>query len=186
MGMRGPKPTTQDFKRHTGSIEIQKGQTKEGIPVVAWDAIITCEEDKCPIVHVCPYDHAGKCRVRREYIGYVHRLMLGQVEKKNTMAHFKIGMELMPLFNQLIDIKIHLYGTKPIYVTTQGNYQSNPLLKELRACLKDISNCISGMSEAFEGGGPKGIDALTGDSNYYDELFAGEPEEEDFKMRNRV
>lgn len=185
MGQRGPRPTTRDAKKHVGSIEIQKGQTAEGIPVVTWDAIIPCEDEKCPITEHCPYEHAGRCRVRKEYIAYVQKLLLGQVDKEKEMVVFRIGMELIPLFNQLIDIKIHSYGKRPVYVTDKGNYAVQPLLKELRACLKAISDCLSNLSDGFSGG-VKGMDDLVGDTGYYEKLFNGENQQKEFKMRNRV
>ena len=186
MGKRGPAKQTADFKQHIGNIELQKGRTKEGIPVVTWDAVPQCEADACPINVLCPYEKAGKCRVRKEYITYVQSLLFGQIDKGNSMARFRIGMEVLPLFLQLITMKIHSHGATVTYLDRNGNIRMNPIHRELRSCIKAINESMKGMSEAFDNKGPKGVDTLLGDNNYYDGLFEGAPEEETFKMKNRV
>ena len=186
MGKRGPVKSTSDFKQHIGNIELQKGQTKEGIPVVTWDAVPQCEADACPINTLCPYEKAGKCRVRKEYITYVQSLLFGQVDKENQMARFRIGMEILPLFLQLITLKIHSHGSLVTYIDNRGSIRMNPIHKELRSCIKAINEAFKGIEVAFEGKKVGGVDSLLGDGDWYDGLFEGEPEEESFKMRNRV
>lgn len=187
MGKRGPRPNKGNSHNRIGNIEIHKGSTKDGVPVVQWDAIITCVEEDCHIFDVCPYEKRGKCRVRTEYLSYVHTIMHGQIDPDNRLAKFRLGMELIPLFNQLVDIKIAAYGAKPIYHHKSG-MSVNPILRELRACVKAISDTLGALTTmgAFENRGPKGVDALLGDGNYYDELFTEGPVKEEFKMRNRV
>lgn len=190
MGDRGPKPSTSDYHKRSGSIEMHKGQTEEGIPVVAWDAIITCVDEDCPIHTVCPYTRSGKCKVRREYISYVYKILMGQVDKDDSVAHFRIGMELVPLFLQLIDIKIYSYGSLVSYISPKGDLKVNPLMREMRSCIRSISDTIRALEDSFSPDGKrkglKGADSLIGDTEYYDALFHGEPVEEEFKMRNRV
>ena len=187
MGKRGPKPNKGDSSKRIGNIEIHKGSTKDGSPVVQWDAIIPCQEEDCHIYDVCPYEKYGKCRVRTEYLGYVHTIMHGQIDSNNRLAKFRLGMELIPLFNQLIDIKIASYGMRPTFVHAKG-MSVNPMMKELRACVKAISDTLVSLTnmKAFEKNGPRGIDPLIGDGSYYDDLFTEGPVKEEFKMRNRV
>jgi len=187
MGQRGPRPSKGRSHDRIGNVEIHKGCTKDGVPVVQWDAIISCVQEDCHIFEVCPYKKVGKCKVRSEYLSYVHTIMHGQIDNDNKMAKFRLGLELIPLFNQLIDIKIAAYGARPTFVHKHG-IAVNPILRELRACVKAISDTIMSLTNmgAFEKSGPRGIDTLVGDSNYYDELFTEGPVKEEFKMRNRV
>jgi len=187
MGKRGPRPDKGDSRNRIGNVEIYKGSTHDGTSVVQWDAIIQCEEEDCTIFAVCPYEKHGRCRVRSEYLDYVHYVMHGQIDSENKMALFRLGLEVIPLFNQLIDIKIAAFGAKVSYVSKRG-INVNPVLRELRACIKAISDSISSLVSigAFEKSGPKGVDAVIGDQDYYDNLFAGTPKKEEFKMRNRV
>lgn len=187
MGKRGPKPEKGDSRQRIGNVEIQKGSTKDGHVVVQWDAIAECNEEGCNIFGVCPYDKHGKCRVRTEYMGYVHQIMHGQIDGANEICLFRLGMELIPLFNQLIDIKIAAFGATVTYATNRGMVM-NPIFRELRACVKAISDTLNSLSNmgAFEKSGPKGVDTLTGDQDYYNALFQGTPKKETFKMRNRV
>lgn len=187
MGKRGPRPSKGNSKNRVGNVEIYKGSTADGTEVVQWDAIPQCQEEDCNIFGVCPYEKAGRCRVRSEYLNYVHLIMHGQIDATNKLARFRLGMELIPLFNQLIDLKIASFGRQPLYLGKHG-YSVNPIMRELRACVKAISDTLSSLNniKAFEGSGPKGVDSLVGDQDYYDNLFQGKPQTEDFKMRNRV
>lgn len=187
MGKRGPRPDKGDSRKRVGDIEIYKGSTKDGSSVVQWDAVIQCESEDCTIFNVCPYEKCGRCRVRSEYLDYVHNILHGQIDNENKMALFRLGLEIIPLFNQLIDIKIAAYGARVSYADKFG-IKVNPILRELRACIKAISDSISSVTNmgAFESNGPKGVDAVIGDQDYYDNLFKGTPKKEEFKMRNRV
>lgn len=187
MGKRGPRPSKGNSRDRVGDVEIYKGMTKSGTPVVQWDAVIECEEEACNIFNVCPYEKSGKCRVRSEYLDYVHHIMHGQIDSDNKMANFRLGLEVIPLFNQLIDIKIATFG-RPITSVGKNGTTVNPVLRELRACIKAISDSLSTLTamRAFEKSGPKGVDSLVGDQDYYDSLFSGSPQTEEFKMRNRV
>ncbi len=187
MGKRGPRPSRGDSRKRVGNVEIYKGSTKDGTEVVQWDAIPPCQVEDCNIFAVCPYDKAGRCRVRAEYLDYVHTLMHGQIDKENNLARFRLGLEVIPLFNQLIDIKIAAFGRQPLQLGRHG-YTVNPIMREMRACIKAISDSISQLNsiDAFKGSGLKGVDELVGNQDYYDSLFEGKPKKESFKMRNRV
>jgi hypothetical protein len=187
MGKRGPRPEKGESRDRIGNVEIHKGRTKEGNQVVQWDAIIPCEGEHCHIFEVCPYEKAGRCRVRAEYLMYVHEIMHGQIDPNNRLSIFRLGMELIPLFGQLIDIKIASYGARPTFVHKNG-MGVNPILRELRPCIKAISDTLGSLTTmgAFDKSGPKGVDSLIGDTNYYDELLTGTPAKEEFSMRNRV
>lgn len=187
MGKRGPRATKSDSHKNIGNIEIHKGATKDGVPVVQWDAIPECEVEYCNIGEVCPYEKSGKCRVRAEYLSYVHTIMHGQIDNSNEMGKFRLGMELIPLFNQLIDLKIAAFGARVTYASKFG-VSMNPIFRELRACIKGISDCLGSLNNlgAFDKNKMKGVDTVLGDTDYYDQLFTDAPVKEEFKMRNRV
>ncbi len=186
MGRRGPRPDKGKSRDRIGNVEIYKGSTQDGVSVVQWDAITVCEEESCNIYTVCPYNKVGKCRVRSEYLDHVHTIMHGQINSDMKLALFRLGMELIPLFNQLIDIKIAAYGCTTVIATKHG-WSVNPIMRELRACIKGISDTLGSLTNmgAFDKGGPKGTDTVLGNSDYYDKLFTEGPVKEEFKMRNR-
>jgi hypothetical protein len=87
----------------------------------------------------------------------------------------------------LITLKIATYGTPATYFDAKGGVRVNPLYREVRQTLHQImvlANDVLG-SKAIGGDGGFGDD-LTGNSDYYDNLFKGEAARVDRKMRNRV
>lgn len=188
MGKRGPMPTKGDAKQRLGDLSIHKGSTPDGVPVIMWDCIQDCEGDTCRVYDICPYEKYGKCRIRKEYLDYVYRHFIGSVHATDSMALFKIGMIIVPLFSQLISLKIASHNTFPTFYDSKGMIRVNPLYREIRETLRAVSGSISDIMNSLDvkkGDGGVGDDLL-GNSDYYDNLFKGEAPRVDRKMRNRV
>lgn len=190
MGKRGPKPSTNSgLKDRLGAVSILKGSTRDGIPVVQWDAIQDCDGRRCNLGATCPLmDEGKKCGIRREYLDYVYRHLIGFVKPTAKMSLFKIGFHLIPLFSQLVSLKIANHGRPVTYLTDKGSIQMNPLFREIRETIRAINQNIADiaddMDKGFQGGGEG--DDLLGDSGYYDQLFQDGSIKVERKMRNRV
>jgi hypothetical protein len=193
MGKRGPMPLKGDARKRLGDVSITKGSTPEGIPIVQWDSIQECEQERCNIFSSCPYEKHGKCGVRKEYINYVYRHFVGCVDGNDKMALFKIGLAVVPLFSHLVTMKIACHGLPATYFDEKGGVKVNPLFREIRETIRAISSVVNEMKESFDtlrkkedvltcGSG----DDLLGNSSYYDQLFCGEAPKVERTMRNRV
>ena len=180
----GPDSTKADPKKKLGSLEIHKGSTKEGIPVVMWDSVPQCQPDQCKMEEQCPYTHTGKCGVRLKYISHVYKSLIGQVKPDDAIALFKIGFHLVPLYGHLVQFKMEEYGDRVMYATDNGKRYVNPIFKEIRETIKCISAILKDLSPSVE----KDIlrDVISkGDNDYYDNLFE-DGSEMDTKKRNKV
>ena len=190
MGIRGPKPTVGDAKKRLGDLSIYKGSTPDGVAVVQWDSIPECDSDHCNIKELCPHTKSGKCGVQKEYLEYVYTHYIGSVNPKDKMALFKIGIELVPLYSHLITLKIANHGRRATYITDKGDLKINPLFREIRETIRCIGALLGSIAESFEekaNAGDGGVgDDLTGNSEYYDNLFKGEAPRVERKRRNRV
>ncbi len=180
----GPDSTKADPRKKLGSLEIHKGSTKEGIPVVMWDSIPQCIPERCKMEEVCPYTHTGKCSVRMKYITHVYQSLIGQVNPTDAIALFKIGFHLVPLYGHLVQFKMEEFGEQVMLASDNGKRYVNPIFKEIRETIKCINSIQKDLGHSIE----KDIlrDSMTqGDNDYYDNLFE-DGSEMDTKKRNKV
>jgi len=183
-GARGPEASTADARHRLGNVQIHKGATRDGIPVVMWDAIPQCVPESCKMEEACPYIQTGKCSVRLKYITHVYTSLIGQVDRTDAIALFKIGFHLVPLYGHLIQFKMEEYGETVMFAHENGRRQVNPIFKEIRETIKCISAVMKDLKGSVEGDLLR--DAMThGDSEYYDNLFM-DGSEMDTKKRNKV
>lgn len=182
--MPGPEASTANARQRLGNIQIHKGATKDGMPVVMWDAVPQCIPESCKMEEVCPYTHAGKCGVKLKYLGHVYESLLGQVDRNDAIALFKIGFHLVPLYGHLIQFKMEEYGAKVMCVQGNGKRYINPIFKEIRETVKVISAVMKDMKGSVEADIMR--DMITnGDEDYYDSLFSNDGNIET-KKRNKV
>lgn len=183
-GRRGPDPSTANARGNLGTVNIVKGQTKGGLPVVMWDICPICDPDTCPIQEVCPYTQTGKCTVRMKYLGHVYETLHGQVTTDDPMALFTIGFHMVPLYNQLVQFKMHEYGANVVCHTNNGKSYINPIFKEIRETIKAISSAMKEINPSLDRDLLR--DKIThGDDGYYESLFEDGPEIQTRK-RNKI
>ena len=182
--MAGPNASTANARQRLGNIQIHKGASKDGIPVVMWDAIPQCDPESCKMEIACPYNKTGKCGVRLKYITHVYESLIGQVQPDDAVALFKIGIHLVPLYGHLVQFKMEEYGSKVMLASSNGKRYINPIFKEIRETIKCISAVMKDMQDSVEADILR--DSLThGDNDYYDALFTDSFEIQT-KKRNNV
>lgn len=166
--------TTRNRER-IGGVAIHKGKNgTDETPIVLWDAIPKCDVDTCPIVERCPYSKNGHCGLRLSYQKHIVDMVLGSLESVDSEQMLKIGMHLIPLYTQLVALKVEALAA-PTMVVSRGSLVPNPLFREIRSVIKDISFVLRdigiGTVPGLSGNLP-GADKRKGNSTYYDELMA--------------
>jgi hypothetical protein len=169
--------TDTRIREKIGGVAIHKGK-KAGTetPIVMWDAIPKCDPDTCPIEDVCPYMKNGKCTLRANYQKHVVDCVLSCFEEVDKEQMLKIGMHLIPLYAQLIQMKIHALKAAPL-VISRGALVPNPIFKEVRTIIRDITFVLRDLGisreDALKGGDLPSMDNSKGSSTYYDTLLEG-------------
>lgn len=182
--MPGPEASTANARHRLGNVQIHKGSTRDGIPVVMWDAVPACEPATCKMEEVCPYTHTGKCGVKLKYLNHVYTSLIGQVDRDDAIALFKIGFHLVPLYGHLIQFKMEEYGSRVMHSQENGKRYINPIFKEIRETIKVISSVMKDMRGSVEADIMRDM-IKDGDEDYYDSLFNNEGDI-DTKKRNKV
>ncbi len=166
-------------KDQIGAIKIHKGSTKtQALNLVTWDAVPQCDVDTCPIEGTCPYSKIGTCGLRRSYQKHVVDSVLSCFKEMTPDIMLKVGMHLIPLYSQLVHMKVHSLNA-PAMVISRGSLVPNPIFKEIRAIIREVSVCMDslGMPRELLGKGiPKHVGdshdpSVKGDLTYYDEMM---------------
>jgi hypothetical protein len=117
-----------------------KGFTKEGLRLIAIDAVRDCVGTDCPVYNKCPYAKYGKCTVEVKYLEAVMDSFYNLVKKDmNQDLLNALSLRLMPLFHQLVRFQIFAYSVSEVcYVTARGLLKIHPVFKEIRETIKAI------------------------------------------------
>jgi hypothetical protein len=166
--------TDTRIREKIGGIAIHKGKAgKTDTPIVMWDAIPVCEPDTCPIVDTCPYNKNGRCTLRGNYQKHVVDSVLDSLDEIDHAQMLKIGMHLIPLYTQLIQMKIFALNADAM-VVSRGSLVPNPIFKEIRTIIRDISFVLRDIGIGANVLSGKNISDLPdnkGSRTYYDELM---------------
>jgi hypothetical protein len=168
--------TDTRMREKIGGIAIHKGKSGTNeTPVVMWDAIPRCNIDTCPISDMCPYNKNGNCTLRVNYQKHVVDTVLGSLKEVDGSQMLKIGMHLIPLYTQLIQMKIIALEAAPM-VVARGASVPNPVFKEIRVIIREISACLRdigiSMDPDLKGGNiPQMPKDQKGSRTYYDSLM---------------
>lgn len=172
--MAGEMPTRT--RERVAGIGIQKGKlNNQEVKLVSWDAVPACDPEACPIVDNCSYQKQGRCTLRLKYQQHVVDAVLSGMKDVTEEQMLIIGMHLIPLYTQLIQVKMHLLNSPTMVVGRGGCLAANPLLKEQRAIIKDISACLRELKELGQTGTPRAPKDLgngneRGNPDYYTQL----------------
>ncbi len=140
----------------------------EGLPLTLWNAIQDCNED-CPIHESCPYTKKEKCVLRERYIKSVMTSVDAGIKNRDEIVNLKIGLMLIPLFNQLVTFKIRAFATQTDVFISSKKIQVNPVFKEIRDIIKDINSLMKDLNVNSE---IESRSLLNGDSDYYDKMIS--------------
>jgi len=117
-----------------------KGYTKEGLRMIAIDAVRDCVGEDCPVYQKCPYSKNGKCSVETGYISAVMDSYYDLIKKDmNQELLNAFTLRLLPLFHQLVRFQIFAYSVQEVcYVTSRGLLKMHPVFKEIRETIRSI------------------------------------------------
>ena len=138
-------------KLNIGSLTLEKGLVRRDVKMFAWDGIQECTGGlhvvdsehpnpfACPVSHLCSYIKRGKCAVQVKYLEALYSSVLGTYSYLDEAMLFKIGMQIIPLYVQLVKLQIvELSLHTPVYETDKGAVMIHPVYKEIRETLKAI------------------------------------------------
>jgi len=168
--------TDTRIREKIGGIAIHKGKAKGAeTSIIMWDAIPRCDPDTCPISDHCPYNKNGRCTLRVNYQKHIVDSVLGSLPEISEAQMLHIGMHLMPLYTQLVQMKIVALDAEPM-VVARGSTVPNPVFKEIRAIIREICSCLKEIgvhANAVLAGGniPTKPNDGRGDRSYYDGLM---------------
>jgi len=131
------------YDREIGRMHILKGtdhsNTKQ---IITWETVKPCTGDRCYAHDMCEYNVRGmKCRVELTYLKAVSAVIyrnFNEVLDEPTMM--RIGLHLMPLYQNLCRFLIAELGMELMEVSTKGTTMINPIYKEIREYSKLIES----------------------------------------------
>ena len=168
--------TNTRIREKIGGVVIHKGKTsKEETPIVLWDAVPQCDPETCIIEDMCPYQKIGKCTLRGNYQKHIVDTVLGCFDEVTPDQMLKIGMHLIPLYSQLILMKMQALKA-PAMVIARGSLVPNPIFKEIRNIIREVSFVLRDLGVSADpllkgGDVPKKPSDGKGSRTYYDSLM---------------
>ena len=155
---------------------------------IGLEIVRPCTGKKCPLHATCGYKTDKKlCGAETAYLRAVTDSIVKSLPEKSVdqLLLNKISLHLLPLYHQLIVLKMESYSLKQItYTNNQGSKKIVPHFKEIREIIKAIEATQKAMglgdeylkAKAMKGKlkdvGPELSEApLEGSEEYYDTLF---------------
>ena len=162
-------------------LKISKG-TLNGSTFPIWDVVPNCES-WCVLFEKCDVNKEGeKCNVQVSYLRTVLRMAMECINDENTDNNYVlqlVGLNLMPLYKQLVSCKIVEHGLG-LNIVEHGKTGSriHPVLKEIRMIIQDIDRVWNKLG--FGGSGGPMIDPFQdGESDFYDSIKTTHNKKED-------
>ena len=156
--------------------------------VFRWDPAGPCSE-RCVVWEECPYREKAKekglCKLEKVYLNRVYRNMMVVNDMLSDFDLQRIGMHLMPLYQQLIRLKKVAFAVENDLIEhdrKSGRSYIHPVFKEIREVLKEIGKELKDLQlekkwqmkfgDQIKG---VGIEELMekGDPGYYEKIAGG-------------
>jgi len=156
-----------------GKLNLTKGKNDEGLTTYSWDVVQKCRHERCPALKLCSYGESilegGDCKVMKSYLRGAALAMYENQKGLTQSQRYRIGMHIMPLYRQLVRMKIEEIGLESAsYISTTGNPGVHPVYKEIRETIKAIESTWRAIGIQELPMGIKDIDFEGG--SYYDEM----------------
>ena len=143
-----------------GSLKLDKGLVRKDVKMFAWDGIRECNggsdteghnpNDVCPANNLCSYVKRGKCAVQVKYLESLYSSILSSYSYLDEAMLWKIGMQIIPLYVQLVKMQIvELSLGSPAYTSDKGAVIMHPVYKEIRETMKTIHIMWKDLDLAF-------------------------------------
>ena len=166
------------------NLVLDKGQVRKDVSMFAWDSIRECSGEDCPVTEMCTYIKRGKCAVQTKYLDALYKAILTNYKFLDEVMLFKIGMQIVPLYLQLVRMQIIELSLPSPAMYTEKGVSMHPVYKEIRETLKtihtmwkDLDLCMSfNMKPSFKpeaAGTAETGDTERGDPNYYKSISEG-------------
>lgn len=112
------------------------------LKLIIWDAVQDCRGEDCGLYDDCPYAKAGKCSIETKYLTNVFNSIVEDIGPSLTQSLLnKISLHIVPLYHQLIKMKMYAYTLNDIMAyTQQGIPKPHPVFREIRDILKCIES----------------------------------------------
>jgi len=129
---------------------------KTNMALIIWESIDKCDTERCPVAQGCEYIgfcQDGKCAIQSKYLESVMSIIFRAIEKKaDEMTLMEVGFLLIPLFNQLVKLKIQEVGLQgKIVEYTKKGPVIHPLLREIRTCISTIKSTMNDVLKRKDG-----------------------------------
>ena len=134
----------QSYRNRSGSLGFLRGR-REGpndsrIQLYAWDFVGDCTREDWPVFRDCEKQpdpdsdtYSPKCSIQLEYIRQTANIILNCYEDIDEVTAFKIGTHLIPLYSDLVLLKLTRSGLDHVVLTSnRGSISIHPVLKEIR------------------------------------------------------
>ena len=137
------------------SMEERVGKTlmKRGIldekPLIQWDAVMECQQERCPIVDLCDYytpdsrrNNAAvqRCLVQTTFLRSLIKMIYNMHSELDEEQLYKIGTHLVPLYKGLARLYVQELGVDtPVITNDRGTKSMHPVFREIREQLKAIT-----------------------------------------------
>lgn len=146
-----------------GSLKLDKGLVRKDVRMFAWDGIPECSgglfdvnaegfnpDTVCPANNMCSYVKRGKCAVAVKYLESLYSSILGSYSYLDEAMLWKVGMQIIPLYVQLVKLQIvEIALISPIYTSDKGTILMHPIYKEIRETMKTIHIMWKDLDLAF-------------------------------------
>ncbi len=174
---------TSTYEGTFGTLSVARGTGRSGNSLWSWDALQDCKGEECPAAKSCQYLHKAqergdemkKCRVMATYLRSVSTTILGNYENQMDEGQlFRVGMHIIPLYRNLIKMKIEEIGIRSVVTTDErGKKSINPLYKEIREYIKLIEQMWKSVGITNVNLAPPDDGDFHPDDNYYEKMEEG-------------
>lgn len=121
---------------------IRQTEVREGVNLVAWDCIQTCNPTRCPVGSSCPKAAKDtRCSVQEQYIESFVDMMITTYRGIPSDELYRIGMHVIPLYAHLCKMKLVEKSLSGITFKDQfENPRIHPIYAEIRLQIKAITS----------------------------------------------
>lgn len=162
------------------NLGIAKGQIN-GNRFPLWDSVPLCRKKECPLFEECQYhkDVTKKCKLQVHYLRSALDITLSNLPSKSPSEYTlsKVGLHLLPLYKQLITMKMLEHTLRSPEVGEGGKVKIHPVYKEIRQINKDIDMVLKDLEvngsikkDLLPNLPPAAKEHLHGSEGYYEQM----------------
>jgi len=127
------------------------GMDKNDRTLLRWDPVTQCSGD-CVLYEECPYQKKGRCSLEQTYMNTIYRNLIHPDSAKGISEQFsdfelqRVGLHLMPLYQQLIRFKKIAFAVEQIVISDKkGSVKIHPIFAEIRTVIREIERVMGAL-----------------------------------------